>query len=87
MLSSSPGVGHIFAGVDGDSGLDGDGTGIEDQGQVGVAKHGCAGVEPDIFQYCGERLDNDLFRIGEPINDQAEAAAVGIEHGNEVVAL
>ena len=63
----------------------GDGAGIENQRQIGVAQHGCAGVEADVLEHGGERLDDDLFRIGEPVDDQAEAAAVGIEHGDEVV--
>ena len=40
-----------------------------------------------VLQHRGERLDDDLFRIGQPIHHQAKAAAVGIQHGNEVVAL
>ncbi len=67
--------------------LHGDRAGIEDQRQFGVAQHGCAGVEADVLEHRGERLDDDLFRIGEPIDDQAEAAAVGIEHGDKVVAV
>ena len=80
-------AGGFVVGAHGDSGFYGDGAGIEDQGQIGVAEHGCAGVEADVFEHGGERLDDDLFRVGEPIDDEAEAAAIGIEHGDEVVAL
>ncbi len=39
------------------------------------------------FSTGGERLDDNLFRIGQPIHHQAEAAAIGVQHGDEVVAL
>ena len=67
--------------------LHGDRSGIENEGKIGVAKHGCAGVEPDVLEHSGERLDDDFFRIGERVHDQAEAAAVRIEHGDKVVAV
>jgi hypothetical protein len=71
----------------GHSGLHGDRSGIENQRQIGVAQHGCAGIEADVLEHRGERLDDDLFRIGQPIDHQAEAAAVGVQNGDEVVAL
>ncbi len=71
----------------GHPGLHGDCAGIENQRQIGVAQHGGAGVEADVLEHRGERLDDDLFRVGEPVDDQAETAAIGVEHGDEVVPL
>ena len=60
-------------------------SGIENQGQIGIAQHRGSRVEADVLEHRGERLDHDLFRVGERVDHQAEPAAVGIEHGNKVV--
>jgi hypothetical protein len=68
------------------SGLGGNGSGIENQRQFGIAQHGGARVHADILEYRAQGFDHNLFRIGKAIDHQAKAPAIGVEHGDEVVA-
>ena len=77
----------LFVGAHGDAGLDGDRARVQNQRQIGVAKHGCARIQADVLEHGGERLDDNLLGIGQSIHDQAETPPVGIENGDETVPL
>src|SRR6478735_401921 len=54
---------------------------------MAAAEHGRARVESDPFEGRVERLNHNLFRVGQSINDKAESAALGIENCDEAIAF
>ena len=65
------GLGGVFAGAGGDTGAIGDRAWIEDESEVAAAEHGRTGIEADRFKDGAQRLDDDLFRVGEAVDNQA----------------
>ena len=45
------------------------------------------GVEADRLQLAAERLDDDLLGVDDPVDDEAEAASLGLQHGDDHVAV
>ena len=60
---------------------------VEDQRHRAVAEQGGAGVHADVLEPGGQRLDHDLLGVEHAVDDQAEPAALGLQHGDVDVAV
>src|SRR5204862_6931950 len=53
---------------------------VEDEGDRAVAHDGGAGEDRGVLQQLAERFDDDLGRVGNLVDDQAELTVLGVEH-------